>query len=62
MNPQEQKKVEAVIACAEEMLAALKAAKVFLIDDELYAQTKELRATIDRAIAHADRLKGAAEL
>jgi hypothetical protein len=43
-----------LIAAAPDMLVALKAAKVFLLDDDLYAQSAELRKTIDNAIAKAE--------
>ncbi len=38
----------------EDMKRALWACQIFLIDDEIYAQTKELRNTVEKALAKAE--------
>jgi hypothetical protein len=38
----------------EDLVKALKAVRVLLIDDDLYAQTKELQKTVNEAIASAE--------
>jgi hypothetical protein len=43
-----------VLRVLEEMRRALWACQVFLIDDEIYAQTAELRRTVEKALRRAE--------